>query len=57
MLHFHLSSDRIALAGARKANALAWKRGNLGRKHKNTLSMRDLSQLSFKLLNDIIKVI
>lgn len=28
-LHFHLSSDKMALAGARKANALAWKRGNL----------------------------
>lgn len=29
LLHFHLSSDRMALAGARKAKALAWNRGNL----------------------------
>lgn len=29
LLHFHLSSDRMALAGARKAKALAWNKGNL----------------------------
>lgn len=40
-LHFHLSSDRIALAGARKANALAWNRGSLEQQHRTiTLLVR-----------------
>lgn len=29
LLHFHFSRERIALAGAKKAKALAWNRGNL----------------------------
>ncbi len=29
VLHFHLSSERMALAGARKAKALAWNNGSL----------------------------
>lgn len=32
-LHFHLSSERMALAGARKAKALAWNNGSLEAKH------------------------
>lgn len=34
LLHFHLSSDKMALAGARKAKALAWNKGNLKRKEQ-----------------------
>lgn len=33
-LHFHLSRDRMALAGARKAKALAWKSGNLNERSR-----------------------
>lgn len=29
LLHFHFSRERIALAGAKNAKALAWNRGNL----------------------------
>lgn len=32
-LHFHLSSERMALAGARNAKALAWNNGSLKAKH------------------------
>lgn len=43
MLHFHLSSDRMALAGARKANALAWNRGSLSK--GKTLLRNDVMNL------------
>lgn len=34
LLHFHFSRERIALAGAKNAKALAWNRGNLVEKER-----------------------
>lgn len=36
--HFHLSSLRMAWAGIRKANALAWNRGNLGKEYHKPIT-------------------
>lgn len=34
LLHFHFSRERIALAGAKNAKALAWNRGNLVKRER-----------------------
>lgn len=48
LLHFHLSSERMALAGARKAKALAWNKGNLNTRKelfRNYVSLNDQSNV------------
>ncbi len=42
VLHFHLSSERMALAGARKAKALAWNNGSL--EAKQTFTRTDCTE-------------